>query len=62
MSHLRLMPYSTMPTYHPSGPPERSLSYSSPLQNGPGAGLNPIDRLYSMQTSYFCQEENGIVE
>ncbi|XP_046736056.1 LIM homeobox transcription factor 1-alpha [Diprion similis] len=62
MNHLRLMPYPTLPPYHPSGAPERSLSYSAPLQGGPGIGLNPIDRLYSMHTSYFCEEDNAITE
>lgn len=26
------------------------------------AGLNPIDRLYSMQSSYFCAEDEQIME
>jgi hypothetical protein len=25
-------------------------------------GLNPIDRLYSMQTSYFCGEQSPLVD
>ncbi|XP_048510795.1 LIM homeobox transcription factor 1-alpha [Athalia rosae] len=62
VNHLRLMPYATMPTYHSTNAPERGLSYSSPLQGGQGVGLNPIDRLYSMHTSYFCEEENAIAE
>ncbi|XP_063236448.1 LIM homeobox transcription factor 1-alpha-like [Bacillus rossius redtenbacheri] len=28
----------------------------------PALGLNPIDRLYSMQTSYFCGEEAALVD
>lgn len=32
------------------------------INQAPPLGLNPIDRLYSMQTSYFCGEESALVD
>uniref|UniRef100_A0A1B6DS86 Uncharacterized protein n=1 Tax=Clastoptera arizonana TaxID=38151 RepID=A0A1B6DS86_9HEMI len=39
--------------YHPDGGPVDG----TPLFPASSLGLNPIDRLYSMQTSYFCGED-----
>ncbi|XP_054276109.1 LIM homeobox transcription factor 1-beta-like [Macrosteles quadrilineatus] len=40
----------------PQNPPE-AMGF---LHQAGGLPINPIDRLYSMQTSYFCGEDSGI--
>lgn len=45
---------------------QQGLFMNPPMahQNLPqnASGLNPIDRLYSMQSSYFCGEDESMME